>query len=85
MKFMRGGELFTHLRKHTRFNEQFTAFYAAQILIALEYLHSFNFLYRDLKPENILMDETGYVALTDYGLAKIVSKSISNLFQNMLR
>jgi serum/glucocorticoid-regulated kinase 2 len=33
-----------------------------------------NIVYRDLKPENILMDKDGYVALTDYGLAKFIAK-----------
>lgn len=51
-----------------------TLFYASQILLALEHLHKFNVIYRDLKPENILMDEKGYIALTDYGLAKILHK-----------
>lgn len=77
MKFMVAGELFTHLRKVNRFNEDTTRFYVAQILLALEYLHEINIVYRDLKPENILMDGDGYIALTDYGLAKIVNKSIN--------
>ena len=74
MKFMKGGELYTHLQKLNRFNEKMTLFYASQILLALEHLHKFNVIYRDLKPENILMDEKGYIALTDYGLAKILHK-----------
>lgn len=74
MKFMKGGELYTHLQKLHRFNEKMTLFYASQILLALEHLHKFNVIYRDLKPENILMDEKGYIALTDYGLAKILHK-----------
>lgn len=51
-----------------------TLFFSAQVLLALEYLHKWDVIYRDLKPENILMDETGYIALADYGLAKFVRK-----------
>ena len=70
MKFMRGGELFHHLRKSKRFPENTAMFYAASIIYALEYLHKLNCVYRDLKPENILMGEDGYVQVTDFGLAK---------------
>jgi len=42
----------------------------AEVILALEYLHSKNILYRDLKPENILVDERGHLRLTDFGLCK---------------
>lgn len=45
-------------------------FYAAEVLLSLEYLHMMGFVYRDLKPENILLHETGHVRLTDFDLSK---------------
>jgi len=74
MKFMVGGELFSHLRKARRFDEKRAKFYAAEILLGLEYLHKLGILYRDLKPENILMDEEGHVCLTDFGTAKLLEE-----------
>ncbi len=73
MRFVRGGELFMHLRNATRFPEERAKFYAAQVAIAIGHLHKKHIIYRDLKPENILMDEDGYICLTDFGLAKILN------------
>jgi serum/glucocorticoid-regulated kinase 2 len=70
MKFMRGGELFIHLKRNKRFDEERTKFYAAEIILGLEYLHNMGVIYRDLKPENILMDEEGHICLTDFGMSK---------------
>jgi serum/glucocorticoid-regulated kinase 2 len=70
MPFLRGGELFQHLRKFRIFDEEKVRFYAGQIGLALEHLHSYGYIYRDLKPENILMDDDGYLKLADFGMVK---------------
>jgi len=72
LEFVPGGEMFSHLRKSGRFSESTARFYAAQIVLAFEYLHSLDLIYRDLKPENLLIDSTGYLKVTDFGFAKKV-------------
>ena len=74
MKFVRGGELFMHLRQAQRFTEERAKFYSIQVAMALGHLHDQQIIYRDLKPENILMDDNGYICLTDFGLAKVLDK-----------
>lgn len=73
LPFVEGGELYNRLVQFVRFNENVSKFYAAQVVLAFEYLHRCNVIYRDLKPENILIDHFGYIKITDFGLAKLVS------------
>ncbi|KAG8305012.1 hypothetical protein J6590_079889 [Homalodisca vitripennis] len=72
MPFMAGGELFTHLRNRKFFDDDLTRFYAAQMVLALEYLNCVCVVHRDLKPENILVDHHGFLKLADFGFSKIV-------------
>jgi CRP-like cAMP-binding protein len=68
-----GGELFSVLRARTFFDEDTARFYAASVVLAFEFMHSKNIIYRDLKPENLLLDKDGYLKVTDFGFAKIVT------------
>ncbi|CAG9318196.1 unnamed protein product [Blepharisma stoltei] len=74
MEYMRGGELFFHLKEAKKLAEDRARFYAAEIALALGHLHQQNIVYRDLKPENILMDDLGNVHLTDFGMAKMLGE-----------
>ncbi|KAL2062392.1 hypothetical protein VTL71DRAFT_6658 [Oculimacula yallundae] len=66
-----GGEVFSYLRKAKRFDENTSRFYAAEIVLILEFLHEREGVaYRDLKPENLLLDADGHIKLVDFGFAK---------------
>ncbi|KAG6017199.1 hypothetical protein E4U43_002116 [Claviceps pusilla] len=72
LDYVPGGELFSYLRKLGRFDESTARFYAAEIVLVLEYLHEQQggVAYRDLKPENLLLDKDGHIKLVDFGFAK---------------
>ncbi|KAK3818988.1 MAG: kinase-like domain-containing protein [Benniella sp.] len=68
--FMNGGELFFHMQNEGTFSESRARFYAAELVLALEHLHSCHVVYRDLKPENVLLSSQGHIVLVDFGLCK---------------
>uniref|UniRef100_A0A673LMT4 non-specific serine/threonine protein kinase n=1 Tax=Sinocyclocheilus rhinocerous TaxID=307959 RepID=A0A673LMT4_9TELE len=63
--------LFFHLSRDRVFSEDRARFYGAEIVSALDYLHSErNVVYRDLKLENLMLDKDGHIKITDFGLCK---------------
>ncbi|KAM7255775.1 hypothetical protein ACFE04_011516 [Oxalis oulophora] len=69
--FCAGGELFALLDRQPMklLNEESARFYAAEVVVGLEYLHCLGIIYRDLKPENILLQKDGHLVLTDFDLS----------------
>ena len=61
----KGDDFFTSLVRFEKLPEKICRFYAAQIVLALEYLHHVGIIYRDLVPENILVDAKGYIRMRD--------------------
>ncbi|KAK7040124.1 hypothetical protein VNI00_009930 [Paramarasmius palmivorus] len=55
--------LSSHLQKETRFSEERARFYAAGLVLALEYLHKYDIGLHNLQPESILLDATGHILL----------------------
>lgn len=80
LDYMKGGELFYHLRHLGRFTEDRARFYTAEVILAFEALHSKRIIYRDLKPENVLLDEEGHIKLADFNLSKMTDSNALHTF-----
>lgn len=70
MPFVPGGDLYFHLNKIKKFNEEVVRFICAQVALVIDYIHNYGVIYRNLKPENILLDSDGYIKLIDFGFSK---------------
>ncbi|KAD5961289.1 hypothetical protein E3N88_12762 [Mikania micrantha] len=71
MEYLNGGDLFSLLRNLGCLEENMARVYIAELVLALEYLHSLNVIHRDLKPDNLLIGPHGHIKLTDFGLSKV--------------
>uniref|UniRef100_A0A8C1EZW3 non-specific serine/threonine protein kinase n=1 Tax=Cyprinus carpio carpio TaxID=630221 RepID=A0A8C1EZW3_CYPCA len=66
MEFMPGGDLVT-LTSNYDIPEEWARFYTAEVVLALDAIHSLGFIHRDIKPDNMLLDRNGHLKLADFG------------------
>ncbi|KAL0696991.1 hypothetical protein Bca4012_064171 [Brassica carinata] len=71
MEYVNGGDFFSLLKGIGCLEEPVARVYIAEVVLALEYLHSEGVVHRDLKPDNLLMAHDGHVKLTDFGLSEV--------------
>ena len=70
MEYLAGGDLMNLLIKKDILSEDESRFYIAEVILAIERVHSLDYIHRDLKPDNVLLDKEGHIKLTDFGLCK---------------
>lgn len=70
MEHVAGRDLRYHIDKSRKFTEDRARFYAAEIFLALRFLHSHRLIHRDVKPENVVLDEQGHCKVIDFGMSK---------------
>jgi novel protein kinase C epsilon type len=71
MEYMSGDDLKEQLNELEVFCERRTKFYAAEITLAVQFLHRHGILHRDLKLENVLVGSDGHCKIADFGLSKL--------------
>ena len=85
MEFVNGGDMYSMLQNVGCLNEDAARIYAAELVLALSYLHEdLHVIHRDLKPDNILISKDGFIKLIDFGLSQIgVAERTAQKRENM--
>lgn len=73
MDYMPGGDLVT-LMSNYDIPEKWAKFYCAEVVLAVDAIHSMGFVHRDIKPDNMLLDKTGHLKLADFGACMRMDK-----------
>ncbi|CAL9229147.1 unnamed protein product [Arabidopsis halleri] len=77
-----GGELFDQITRKGRLSEDEARFYTAEVVDALEYIHSMGLIHRDIKPENLLLTSDGHIKIADFGSVKPMQDSQITVLPN---
>ena len=74
MELVDGISLKQYMEKKGVLNWKETLHFSMQIAKALEHAHSRGIVHRDIKPHNVMVLKNGSVKVTDFGIARIMSK-----------
>ena len=69
MEYCIGGDFLGLLIRKNTLNEDITKHYIADMILCIEEAHRLRWSHRDVKPDNFLISASGYLKISDFGLA----------------
>ncbi|KAF9782463.1 kinase-like domain-containing protein [Thelephora terrestris] len=64
------GDVYAQVDRTGKMSSSQVRYFIAELLIALEHIHSKWLIHRDVNPTNVLVDEEGHIALADFGISR---------------
>ena len=83
MELVNGKSLFQHIQNQAKFGLKEIGEMIRQLLDGLGYAHELGVVHRDIKPSNILINDDGRLKLTDFGIARIDSSTLTQVGEIM--
>jgi eukaryotic-like serine/threonine-protein kinase len=83
MEIVNGQSLFHHVQNQAKFGLKEIGEMVRQLLDGLGYAHELGVVHRDIKPSNILINDDGRLKLTDFGIARIDSSTLTQVGEIM--
>lgn len=85
LDYFAAGDLHTQLERAGPLSDHQKKVLVAEMIIAVEELHSFNIIHRDLKPGNLLVSDDGHIVLADFGMSRDFNAEPAHYTRNALR
>ena len=85
LDYFAAGDLQTQLERAGPISDHQKKVLIAEMIVAVEELHSLNIIHRDVKPGNLLVSDDGHIVLADFGMSRDFNAEPAHYIRNALR
>ena len=85
LDYFAAGDLQTQLERAGPISDHEGKILIAEMIVAVEELHSLNIIHRDIKPENFLISDDGHLVLADFGMSRDFNAEPAQRIRDALR